>query len=381
MFSIRLFCFFNRLAHFAAVFNVLWISMANAEGIIPPKVVDTIVIGSGAGTTYTAVNQNRHRLYVANAQNSTVTVVDSQTDAIIDTIAIDSSFNIPSGFVSGPEQILVDEDEQRLYVLTNNGTISVVDENTLQVVDKFVFDSDAGGFEGLVTANMVFSKLTGKLYVQNDNFRIDIIDLRRQKVIGYIYDDQVGPLAIDQRTNRIYTSNAWDGTVWVIDGYADKVIDKIPGVGIAAEPANCYLTGDNCTVNPSFLVGVAVDETLDRLYVAGEDGRVVVIDTQRDRILQTYTNIPAFNLTVDPRTHAVYVIDDLSATLSVIDGLKNELIATNISVGEGLSMPTFTLPQTVTVNPANGKIYVSDFGFSGPDQVVVLQSYPTETND
>ncbi len=343
--------------------------------VVPPKVVDTITIGSGYGTYSVAVDHKADRVYVANAENSTITVVDRKTDKMITTIAIDDSHNIPGPFVSGPAQVLVDEDNSLLYVLTINGTISVVDANTYQVKSSFVFDSDAGGFEGLVTPYWAWSKKTGKLYVQNDNFRIDILDLKQQKVIDYINDDQAGPLTINQRTNKIYISNAWNGTVWVINGDTDQVEDVISGVGIPESPPGCHVTG-NCVVGGSGLNGVAVDEQLERLYVAGEDGRVVTIDTKTNKILSIKHNIPAFQITVNPVNHAVYVIDDISATLSLIDGVSDKLVARNISVGVGLGSSTeFISPQNITVDPKSGRIYVADFGLGGPDQVVVLNSY------
>jgi len=32
-----------------------------------------------------------------------------------------------------------------------------------------------------------------------------------------------------------------------------------------------------------------------------------------------------------------------------------------------------TIPEGIAVNPVTGKIYVADFGFTAPDQVIVLK--------
>jgi len=89
----------SRLGQFISILCCFGVGKLHAEAVSIPNIIDTIVIGSGAGTSSTAVNQNKHRLYVANARKSTVTVGDSRTDGIIDTIAIDSTFNISSGVV------------------------------------------------------------------------------------------------------------------------------------------------------------------------------------------------------------------------------------------------------------------------------------------
>jgi len=193
-------------------------------------------------------------------------------------------------------------------------------------------------------------------------------------------------IAIDQHTNKIYVSQYWDGTVWVIDGDSDQVVGVINGVGVAAAPDDCYLpaNNDDCTNQYSGLDHIAVDETLRRAYVLGtNDGRFVTIDTEKNQVISTkFIGSNQYDAAVNPFTHTVYSISDLFDTLAVIDGKTDRPVAENILVGSPPSPPgclTSTtgctnygdLPQSIAVNPTTGKIYVADPGdtFSNPEAV------------
>jgi len=58
-----------------------------------------------------------------------------------------------------------------------------------------------------------------------------------------------------------------------------------------------------------------------------------------------------------------------SAVLGVINGFTDTIVTNNIPAG----IQYQTIPEGIAVNPVTGKIYVVDFGFTAPDQVIVLK--------
>jgi DNA-binding beta-propeller fold protein YncE len=358
------------------------------------KVIKTVPVSAGAGSNHVAINTKTNRIYIANSgfwffPNSTgghsLSVLDGNTDKIIATIPITSKSSI-APFGSGPAASAIDEETNTIYVTTNNGSLSIIDGGTNQIKSSFVFDTNndpQSGDGGLCTQDIVFSKKTKKLYVVNCAKQIDVIDPKRQKVLKVIPDDNATFLAINQRTNTIYATQYWDGTVWAIDGDTDQVVNTITGVGQPAVPDDCYLPANNdCTNQSSGLDHIAVDEILNRAYVVGtNDSRFVTIDTKKNKVIDTkIMSINQYNVAVNSFTHAVYSLSDLGDALDVIDGTTGKLVAQDILVG---SQPTNNsigdLPQGIAVNPFTGKIYVADYGnfISNPEvvsQIVVLKA-------
>ena len=365
------------------------------RGRVPREIAD-VKIGPGAGTGAVAVNETTGRVYVANAGAwgadpsnplvSTVTVLDARTNHIVTTVPVPSAYG-PSttGRPNGPQSFAIDQRRNLVYVLGNDGTVSVLDGRRDRITRRFVIATEPDAFEGVFTGSIVLSERTGKLYASIGNVRIDVINPDNGKVIKKIADDEAGFMTIDQRTNTIYADHYWDASVLVIDGSTDTVSAEINGVGSPAVPDDCYLT-DTCTSEGSGLDGLAVDSAMHRLYVVGtNDGSFVTIDTRTNEVLRTQTiggNL--FNVAVDRDTHRAYAISDLGATMAVIEGLSGRVLATDIPVGPAPSPPTCEkdctiggLPQGITVDGSTGRIYVGDYGdITATDplgEVVVLE--------
>jgi DNA-binding beta-propeller fold protein YncE len=81
-----------------------------------------------------------------------------------------------------------------------------------KVIANYTIDTSAGTF-GLFTQDMVLSYKTRKLYIADFATQIDVVDAKTGKLLRTIPDDNAGFLAIDQRTNKIYATQYWDGTV------------------------------------------------------------------------------------------------------------------------------------------------------------------------
>ena len=362
-----------------------------------PRQIAAVTIGVGAGTGAVAVNERTGRIYVANggawgadSSNplvSTVTVIDARTNRIVTTVPVPSALGPSTGRPNGPGSLAIDEQRNIVYVLGEDGTVSVLDGWRNRILRRFVVPTDPNAFEGPFTPSIVFSERTGRLYLTVGNVSIDVVDPRAGTVLKAIPDDEAGFLAIDQRTNTIYADHYWGASVSVIDGATDKVTAEIPGVGSPAVPEDCYLTS-TCTSEGSGLDGLAVDSELHHLYIVGtNDGSFVAIDTRTKKVLASQKiggNL--FNVAVDPMTHRVYAISDLGATMAVVDGRSGHVLGTDIPVGTPPAPPSCNeaveectiggLPQGITVDERTGRIYVGDYGdITTPDplaEVVVL---------
>jgi YVTN family beta-propeller protein len=105
-------------------------------------------------------------------------------------------------------------------------------------------------------------------------------------------------------------------------------------------------------------VGVAVNPWTDRVYVANEgSGNVSVIDGRTDALLTNVAlpdapgAISPFTVAVNPSTNRIYVVNHNSQTVSVIDG-GTETFLTNIA------LPVSTL-RGGAVNPNTNRIYAT----------------------
>jgi YVTN family beta-propeller protein len=104
----------------------------------------------------------------------------------------------------------------------------------------------------------------------------------------------------------------------------------------------------------TFPVGIAVNPNTNKVYVANEYSNTVsVIDTETDKV-QATINVGSFpyGIDINPLNNRIYVTNRGSDTVSVIDGsIDTKLL--DISVGES--------PVGIAVNPTANWIYVTNF--------------------
>ncbi|MEW6232559.1 MAG: kelch repeat-containing protein, partial [Chloroflexota bacterium] len=100
-------------------------------------------------------------------------------------------------------------------------------------------------------------------------------------------------------------------------------------------------------------VAVAVNPTTNRIYVTNEGSdNVSVIDGATNQVVATVTvGIGPFGVGVNPATNRIYVANRGSDNVSVIDGNTNQVVAT-VTVG--------TMPYGLAVNPITNRIYVGN---------------------
>src|SRR5437867_4985377 len=333
------------------------------------------------------------KIYVANSGSSSVSVIDSSSNTVVETIPVEID----------PVDLAYDSTNKAIYVTDkSSGELSIIDTTSLS-------------FEGVINvgstpASIAYDSTNNELYLTNEvNLSVSgsaneglvtVIPVRDIPNLGAgisISDQQTSsgtevalkadvpvggaPTAIvyDPSNNMIYTADSASDTVSVIDAASDKVITNIPvGIeptAIVYDPVNSNIyvadTGSNnivevSTEDNSIVAtidvglqpsGIAFDQANRELYVSNSGSDTVsVIDTNSNTVVATIdVGINPTSVAYDPINGEVYVAnsgstDESSNIVSVIDAATNEVVK-NITVG---SDPTF-----VTVDTNNGEVFVS----------------------
>jgi YVTN family beta-propeller protein len=146
-------------------------------------------------------------------------------------------------------------------------------------------------------------------------------------------------VAVNPVTNKIYVNTAGElfvtpSNLTVIDGATDTVETTIEGIF------------GNPRVNP----------VTNRVYVI-EDNDLRVIDGTTNAVVATVANVVPdlfpIDMAINPDTNMIYLLENFSSTITVIDGATNTATAV-VSAGDS--------PQAMAVNPVTNKIYVVNVG-------------------
>ena len=166
-------------------------------------VIDTIPIGVVPfGIAYDHINQ---RIYVTNFGDGTVSIIDTTTNTVDLT---------PIMVGSGPYDIAYDRDNQRMYVTNSgDGTVSVIDTTT-NTVDSTPITV------GIVPFGIAYSHDNQRMYVTNGgDSTVSVIDTTTNTVVGGPITVGNGPrgIAYDSVPDKMYVANSLDETVSIIN--------------------------------------------------------------------------------------------------------------------------------------------------------------------
>ncbi|RME81190.1 MAG: hypothetical protein D6775_14260, partial [Caldilineae bacterium] len=186
-------------------------------------------------------------------------------------------------------------------------------------------------------------------------------------------------IAVNPLTNRIYVSVRDGQSVYVIDGFSNSIIAKIPvcrepfGIDVNkmtnkvyvacfADGAVAVINGNNNTVMKTFGVGpeptyVDINELTNRIYVVthGNNGLVEIhggLDTV-NRV--SGAGAGAFGVAVNHNLNRIYVTNRDVGTISTFDGVTMSRISDQ-TVDPGGDRPH---PFGLGFNPVTNRLYVS----------------------
>jgi YVTN family beta-propeller protein len=233
---------------------------------------------------------------------------------IIAKIALGSGLN--------PTTIAVNPVTNKAYAVSSaNATVSVIDGVTNSHLTDIPLGTD---FPVAIGVNYK----TNRIYVANEGgleTRVSVIDgstdILLENISGFV--NPIG-VAVNPTTNRIYVTNS-DGSVGVMDGATDAIVTTIPS---AFSP----------TVGG---IGSAVDSQTNMVYVGGQFAQYEVIDGSTNTVLST-VNLPSSvvlaGMAVDPHLNRLYVVDQNTYKLYVIDAATGQVITTVVG---GFSSPHY----------------------------------------
>lgn len=315
--------------------------------------------------------------YVANSGAGTISVIDTSTNAVVNTISTGGS----------PYGVAVNAAGTRVYV-TDPGTnvVKVIDTmNNAVVATIAVSDAPFG---------IAVNPSGTRAYVSKfSSAQLAVIDAMSNTVIGSPIEVGRNPqgVVVNAADTRAYVVDSDSAQVHVIDTATATVVTAIAvtgaprqialnGDGTRAYVSECngnrvveIDTGSN-TVVGSIAVqncpdGIAINPAGDRVYVANSDNTAVsVIDTGTNAVVATVpVGTNPHGLSVTANGGHVYVTNYSSNNVSVIDASTNTVSQT-VSVGNGPQGVVVTpppVPTTLTVAVPPSSIYPGDSFVAG----------------
>jgi YVTN family beta-propeller protein len=263
---------------------------------------NTSMPSGGDSPTNVAVDEQRCLLYVVNTASSSMAVLNACTSGLLDTV--------PLGAGRAPGAVAVLTTTKHIYVAnTATNSVSVINADTLSTATTIA----VGPMPGQIATNA----RTNRVYV---TFR------------GSPSDNRSGVTVIDANTLGVRT------TIGLSYG------DQIPAPGP---------------------YGVSVNPITNRVYVATESGKMVIIDGASDTVVAALPPPVTGGLgsvAVNPTTNHVFISSASGNTLFVYDADDGRWLSP-LSVGTGLY-------RGIAVNPLSYDIVVSN---PGDDTVSVLR--------
>jgi YVTN family beta-propeller protein len=313
---------------------------SNSVTVIGEATYSTATIPVGALPTGIAVNPTTNKIYVTNQNSNNVTVIDGATS---------STTVVPTG--SSPQALAINSVTNQIFVANYHGN-SVTAINGL---NGSTFTIPVGTYPSAVAVNST----TNKIYVTNlISSTVTVIDGVTRNTTTVPVGSYPNAVAVNPLTNRIYVANgtyiSGTGTVTVIDGETNST---------TVVPAGLY---------PS---AVAVNLVTNKIYVANAGaGTVTAIDGATNATETISVGSSPGLVAVDPVTDKVYVTNNVwYGTLTMIDGATG---STTMVLDEGNN------PYALAADPASNRVYVANLAsntvsvVAGPWSTSALQFVP-----
>jgi len=293
-------------------------------------------------------------------QPGMISVIDANSNEVIK--------NVPTGHLAHFLQINPEKNE--IYVSSwDNQEIWIYDREEFSkkfVLNGFGTTIDDIKANGSTKKVYVVGHLTGKVTVA------DAVPLKkiRNIRIGRGWSTGIG---INYKTNLIYITNVDEGTVSVIDGNTDEVIEEI-NLGIGINRVRRLWSS------------VAIDEKRNLIYVTlCRMNGIAVIDGKRNIVIKRIIlgkyipddyrlirGVSVFEIDVDSDRNLVYTFNPFDLMLSVIDGEKQE-IKTQTSL-KNLDLPlsrSFSPFNRLAVDSETNRIYLCNWIMDGKTNKII----------
>jgi YVTN family beta-propeller protein len=271
------------------------------------------------------VNSASGKVYVANAGDGTVSVLDGASDAVLATIPIGSH----------PYSIATDSATGKVYVTHTFGDqLTILDGATNAAVDLKTGSSDLIAIDS--RAEMI--------YLLGYGGAVMALDGTSHKMTTLPVGRHAWALTLNEVTGSVYVTRIEDADLAALNGRSSEA-SILPAGAIPC--------------------AIAVNSKANTLYVANYgDGTVTVIDASTGRATAT---IPVGEhpkaIAFDPNRNLVYVANTSSGTVTVIDAESKAVVAT---------LPAGKNPYALAVVPGSDSLYVANEADGNSSTVVDL---------
>jgi YVTN family beta-propeller protein len=364
----------------ALCFEPAFTAPAQASNTPWGKVVATLPEGNFAAVV---INPKTNAVYTVSGDGTEILVLDGKTNQVTATIPN------PSG--ATPEWF--DPSQDRLYAggveTSGNGIVTVIDAKTNSVINTITLVQPQGSVPNVTfyAVNSATGKLYGGYDLESPKIGPGLLavwDLATGALIETISIDFPQSVAINPKTNRLYVADNFSSQLVVVDGVTNAVIDRIQ-IGQAYFPDGCYVFGP-CITQASAPWGLSLSEKTNRIYVNDvQDGTLYVIDGKTDRIISGPIAVGqgAAGNALDDVSDVLYIINEETSAASALDVKTMKPLGAPVSAGtpasplgcvfspSGNCTEYGSLPGSITVNPANNKIYVPTTLSNSPFILVV----------
>ncbi len=318
--------------------------------VLPNMVAQTIIatVPVGSNPSYAAVNPVTNRVYVANENDGTVSVIDGSTNTVIATPSVGLS----------PYDVAVNPATNQIYV-TFSDNVAVIDGATNNVTSISVPNARF----------LAVNSATNKIYVSGGG-TVTVIDGASQGVTPITVGGSTAGIAVNALANKVYVAITTNNTVAVIDGATDNTstvnVGRSPtNVGVNSATSRVYVSNfadntvtviDGANNNQTTTVDIGlpsydveVNSATNKIYVANNN-TVTVIDGASNGTTTVKTGSLPFIMGINSTTNKVYVPNGGGTTATVIDGSNNSTI--NLTVG--------VKPFAAAVNPSTNRVYITN---------------------
>jgi DNA-binding beta-propeller fold protein YncE len=289
------------------------------SAIAPLLVEDPIVVpDSKGGFDYLQVDVAMRRFLASHTGNNTLDVFDVDTGKLIK--------HVPTGKAQG---VAVDLAHDKYYVsVSREKIVAVVDRKSLEKTGEIKLAGPADA--------LVLDPKNHLLYVgHDDNTNLWVIDTQKDKIVADILIPE-GPeyVIYDPTSDRIFQNIKSNDSLLAVDP-ASNTIQQRWKTAPAKKPH-----------------GLAIDSETKRLFCAGQNGKLAVIDATSGKVITTADIAPGIDqIAFDPEKKRVYCASS-QGSVSVVEETADGAVSLGI-------VKTAPGAKTIAVDPKTHAVWIA----------------------